>query len=238
MKDVLKFFSLNSVRWTIRKNIDRIKSVGKQKVFGIGNNKTGTTSLKVAMEELGYIIGHQRTAELLSEDWGKRDFKRIIKYCRTAQFFQDVPFSKPYTFVVLDHEFPGSKFILTVRDNPEQWYHSLTDFHAKLWGRDGRVPTKEDLQNATYLYKGSPWDGNRRTYNTPEDDPYNKEILLQHYKDYNNSVMEYFRHRPDDLLVLNVSNEGAYRQLCDFLEVKPIREAFPWENKTREVQSS
>ncbi|MEX0609595.1 MAG: sulfotransferase [Balneolaceae bacterium] len=237
MIDLVKKSLPDTVKWTIRKSIGRIRSTGKQKIFGIGNNKTGTTSLKAAMRELGFVVGHQRTAEKLMSEWAIRDFKKIVEYCKSAEFFQDVPFSKPYTFVILDHEFSGSKFILTVRDNSEQWYNSLTKFHAKKWGKDGRIPTKEDLKNATYLYKGSPWDGNRRTYNAPEDDPYNKEILMKHYEDYNESVIEYFRHRPGDLLVLNVADEGAYKKLCEFLQVIPKREGFPWENKTQEVQS-
>jgi len=143
LPDAIKWTIRKNI-WTIRKNIGRIKSLGKPKIFGIGNNKTGTTSLKAAMGELGFIVGHQRPAEKLMEDWAKRDFSPIISYCKSGQFFQDVPFSKPYTYVVLDHEFPGSKFILTVRGSPEQWYNSLTEFHAKLWGKNGRIPTKED----------------------------------------------------------------------------------------------
>lgn len=221
------------IKFKLKMNLSRLKALGKPKIFGIGYNKTGTTSLKAAMEDLGYIVGHQRTAEDLIDDWAKRDFKRIVEYCKTAQFFQDVPFSRPFTFVVLDHEFPGSKYILTVRDSPEQWYDSLTRFHAKKWGKDGRIPCREDLQQATYLEKGRPWIANRLSYDTPEEDPYNKEILIQHYMDYNNSVKEYFRHRPDDLLVLNVAGKNAYHELCDFLGMEPIGKSFPWKNKTK-----
>lgn len=204
----------------------------KPKIFGIGNNKTGTTSLKMAMEDLGYKIGDQRKAELLHQEWAQRNFKPIIEYCKTAEFFQDFPFSKSFTFVALDQAFPKSKFILTVRDNPEQWYKSITKFHAKLWGKDGIIPTKEDLQNATYIYKGHPWNMNRLNYTAPESNPYQKDILIQSYVDYNNSVIEYFRHRPEDLLVLNVAERGAYRKLCEFLNQPVTQEEFPWENKT------
>lgn len=223
------------IKWKIRWQIRRIQAIGKTKIFGIGNNKTGTTSLKAAMQELGFIVGHQRTAERLIEEWAKRDFQKIIDYCKTAQFFQDVPFSKPYTFVVLDHEFPNSKFILTVRDSAEQWYHSLIKFHGKKWGKDGKTPTKEDLQSATYIEKGRPWIANRLTFKTPADDPYNKEILLNYYNEYNSSVIEYFRHRPNDLLVLNVAEDGSYQKLCNFLGVEPVGESFPWKNKTNEL---
>jgi 3-oxoacyl-[acyl-carrier-protein] synthase III len=62
-----------------------VRSVGKQKIFCVGCNKTGTTSLEVALRELGYIMGDQATAELLTiQYWGKRDFRRIIRYCYTA----------------------------------------------------------------------------------------------------------------------------------------------------------
>ena len=203
------------------------------KVFGIGNNKTGTTSLEFAMKGLNYKIGNQRKAEILHQYcWAKRNFEPIIKYCRSAEFFQDVPFSQPFTFIALDQAFPDSKFILTIRDNPEQWYDSMTKFHGKEWGKNGRIPTKEDLQKATYLYKGSPWDFNRFTYTTPEDNPYQKDILIQAYIDHNSSVVEYFRHRPDDLLILNVGEKEAYRRLCEFLN-KPVSQVeFPWKNKT------
>lgn len=114
-----------------------IRSAGKPKIFCIGKNKTGTTSLKAAMAELQYRVGVQRDAELLIHDWAIRDFRRIVRYCRSAEFFQDVPFSYPYTFIAMDQAFKGSKFILTVRDNPEQWYNSLVKFHSKLFGEGG-----------------------------------------------------------------------------------------------------
>jgi hypothetical protein len=237
MKQYLKKILPKKVQVALILSYSFFNSIGRQKVFGIGLNKTGTTSLKMAMKELGYVVGHQRTAERLSADWAKRDFNRIILYCKTAQFFQDVPFSKPFTFVVLDHEFPRSKFILTVRDSPEQWYESITRFHANLWGKNGRVPTKEDLQNAIYIYKGRPWESNRFTYNSPESDPYNKEILIDFYNSHVHQVKEYFRHRADDLLVLNVAEKNAYSKLCNFLNLKPRHDTFPWVNKTVEVKT-
>ena len=55
---------------------------------GLGLNKTGTTLLRQAMLDSGYIIDNQIKVELLFDDWVKRDFQKIIKYCRTVQFFQ------------------------------------------------------------------------------------------------------------------------------------------------------
>lgn len=224
-------------KWLVRKNIKKIRSLGKKKFFGIGYNKTGTTSLEAAMDELGYVVSYQIMSIEIMREWGQRDFKRLIKYCKCGQFFQDIPFSKPYTFIVLDQYFPGSKFILTVRDSPEQWYDSLTSFHAKLWGKNGRVPNKEDLILNDKIYKNYRWENNRLSSNTPEYDIYNKDILIEGYERHIRNVEEYFRHRPDDLLVINVSEEDAYQKLCSFLGVDAVRERFPWKNKTEEVQN-
>lgn len=226
-----------NIKKRIKEKLWQYQYADKPKVFGIGNNKTGTTSLEKAMKDLGFKGGNQSFAELnLMQSWAKRDFEPIIDYCKTAEFFQDVPFSKPFTFIALDQAYPKSKFILTVRDSPEQWYNSLTKFHAKLWGKDGRIPTKEDLQNAPYIYKGWAWNMNRLMSITPENDPYNKEILIQSYIAHNNQVKEYFKHRSDNLLILNVSKPNAYKELCDFLNIKTEKADFPWENKTTEIK--
>lgn len=226
-------YILFHIRRKILDNTGRIRNFGKPKIFCIGKNKTGTTSMSAAMNELGYSVGNQSNAELLIHDWAKRDFRKIIKYCKTAEFFQDVPFSFPYTYIAMDQAFKGSKFILTVRDNPEQWYQSLVNFHSRKFGKDGRVPTKEDLQQATYIYKGRPWQTRLLTGDVIEDDLYNKDQLIQGYIQHNRMVSDYFRHRPDDLLVLNVAENGAFQKLCSFLGKKSNRTEFPWKNKTK-----
>ena len=214
--------------------IGAARSLGKPKVFCIGRNKTGTTSMARAFRELGLVVGVQSLAERLLHDWARRDFRRLFLYCYTAQAFQDVPFSLPFTFQALDQRFPGSKFILTVRDSPEQWYESLTRFYAARFGH-GHTPTLEDLKAAVYVYPGFLYEANRLLHSTPADDPYNKDMLIAEYNAHNNAVLEYFRHRPGDLLVLNVAEPGAYDKLCDFLGKPRTGRAFPWENKTADV---
>ena len=130
--------------------------------------------------------------------------------------------------------FPGSKFILTVRDSPEQWYQSLTRFHAKRFGK-GETPSCDDLKKAQYRYTGYMYEANRAIYRTPDDDIYNKKMLIHHYEAHNQSVIEYFRHRPKDILVLNVADEDAYQRFCEFLEKPCLRQTFPWEKKTADI---
>lgn len=108
----------------------------KTKFFCIGRNKTGTTSLMKAFEDLGFIVGDQHAAEVLYDQYFfKNEFEPIVAYCKSAEVFQDVPFSYLNTLRHIDKAYPGSKFILTVRDDAEQWYRSITRFHAKSFGK-------------------------------------------------------------------------------------------------------
>lgn len=205
---------------------------GKQKIFCIGRNKTGTTSLQRAFEDLGYPIGNQRKAEILTGyHYFEGNFQPIINYCKTAQVFQDVPFSYPETYKHLDKAYPGSKFILSVRDNPEQWYQSITRFHAKKFGKNARIPTSEDLKAVSYIWPGYMYNV-VRLHGTPEHDPYNKAIMIEHYERHNRDVIAYFKDRPEDLLVINIADKGSYQKFIDFLGIKSPYHDFPWENKT------
>ena len=201
------------------------------KVFCIGFNKTGTTSVRVAFEQLGYRIGNQAVAETFITDWACRDFSRIIDYCNTADAFQDIPFSLPDTYQSLDAAFPGSKFVLTVRTSAEMWYQSLTTFHAKVFG-GGRIPTEDDLAHATYRFEGWALLAMRAIAAFPDGDPYNNECLVRAYESHNARVQEYFRPRPTDLLTIDVAAEGSYQRFCDFLGKSSHGLVFPWKNRT------
>lgn len=206
------------------------------KIFCIGKNKTGTTTLQKTMHMHGIRTGNQVRGELLMEDYALRDFKKIIRYCRSAQAFQDLPFSFPETYKHLDRAYPNSKFILTIRDSDTQWYNSLVKFHTQKFSSTNQPPTKEDLQAATYREPGFAWKVNRILHDTPEDDLYNEDLLKASYNEYNTKVKQYFKDR-DNLLIINVSQEGDYQKLCKFLGFEPIMKTFPWENKTASLTS-
>jgi len=223
----------NVIRY-ITKPYDILRSYNEQKVFCIGLNKTGTTSLEKAMKDFGYLSGNQREAERLFDKWVKRDFRKLIRHCKTAVFFQDAPFSFPYTFIAMDQAFPGSKFILTIRDSPEQWYASSINFYSKLWGKENKPPTADELKEARYMYKGFPYHSHRHLHRVTDSDLYNKEILIDYYTTHVKNVKDYFRFRKDDLLVLNVADDDGFKKLTTFLNVKTDKNKFPWENRTDE----
>jgi hypothetical protein len=207
---------------------------GRRKVFIIGRNKTGTTSIKHALHELGLVVAHQPAAERLLPAYEARDWERIVRYCRHGQAFQDFPFSYPETFKHIDAAFPGSLFVLSVRDSAEQWYESVTRFHAKRFGY-GRIPTAEQLKRVTYRgIGGYLWRANRALYRSPENDPYHKPSLIRSYEEHNRSVREHFADR-GDLLVVNVAEPGAYIRFCEFLGERPVRETFLWRNRTADL---
>lgn len=202
----------------------------QEKIFCIGLNKTGTTSIESALRKLGYRLGDQVKAELLLHEYAKRNFRLIAEYCFTADAFQDAPFSFPFTFAAMDQFFPNAKFILSTRDTAEQWVDSLVNFHSKTFG-NGNVPTREDLQNAPYRYKGFAWEVNRVVFNTPEDEPYQREALIRFYEHHNAGVREYFRMK-NNFLEINVSQPGAYQEMCRFLKKEPKEQNFQWLNRT------
>lgn len=208
----------------------------RPKFFCIGKNKTGTTSLAKAFEQLGYQVGEQRPAQMLLREYVRRDFEPIIRYCRSAEVFQDSPFSYPETYKYMDAAFSGSKFILSVRDSGDQWYESLTRFHAERFGA-GKIPTADDLKRAPNIWKGRAWESNRAIYNSPEGDPYNREVLINQYHQHNAAIREYFKTRPDDFLEINVASQNDYRRFVEFIGVESSDEGFPWENSIESVRS-
>ncbi|MEL6171412.1 MAG: sulfotransferase [Pseudomonadota bacterium] len=210
----------------------RIRGVKKPyKVFCIGRGKTGTTSMYFALKDLGYLLGDELEAVLIyDEHYYQGEFDKLIAYCQKYDAFQDLPFAAPGTFKVLDKAFPGSKFILTMRDSSEQWYSSLVGFHSKRMA-NGNIPTYDDIARFKYIRTG--YSKHILKLNgTTKDDPFHKETVIEGYERHNQDVQDYFADRPSDLLVLNVAEDGAFRKLATFLGEQTAKTEFPHKNRT------
>jgi len=201
------------------------------KIFCIGRGKTGTTSLEESLKELGFKVGNQRKGELLIRDYHKNNFQPIIELAKTADAFQDIPFSYPNTYKHLDKAYPNSKFILSIRNSADEWYNSVIRFHSQIFGR-GKKPSVEQLKKSKWVWEGCIYETMQNLYNTPADDPYNKEILINHYISYNQKIIDYFKDRPNDLLVINLKDENSYLDFSKFLNKKPKRSSFPHLNRS------
>ena len=90
------------------------------KIFGIGLNKTGTSSLHEALEILGFSSIHYPQDETTYEELSYGNFKlSVMNKCDAANDISIAPY-----YAELDDAFPGSQFILTVRDKQE-WLKSI-----------------------------------------------------------------------------------------------------------------
>ncbi len=160
------------------------------KIFGIGFHKTGTTTLQVALNMLGFTSCDIRHDLLASIKAG--DFQPVRQVVAQYDAFVDNPW--PIIYRQLDELYPNSKFILTWRDS-QKWYQScVKHFNSK------KNPMREWIYGA-----GCPL-GHEETY-------------ISVYEKHNREVLDYFRNRPNDLLVLNWENGSRWKALCDFLEV-------------------
>lgn len=215
----------------LKRNYLKLTAAREPKIFCIGKNKTGTTSFKAAMEEMGYLVGRQRNAEILAPYYHKGNFKPIVDYCHSARVFQDAPFSWPETYAHMYNAFPDASFILTVRSSAEVWYESLINYTIK---KHGKLPKLEDLKHSRYVWKGWRYNNEVALRGGKVDGPiWNKEDRIKRYHQHNAQVRKFFKDKQDQFLEINVAENGAYRKLCSFLGRTPKRNSFPWKNRSR-----
>jgi hypothetical protein len=173
----------------------------RKKVFCIGLGKTGTTSLKEALRALGY-----RTIRLPLNWQGITDFDAALPGVSAAMYQE------------LDRAYPGSKFILTVRD-VAGWLKSIErDMRRKLNVRRDRSEERKLL--LTMHYGATTFDSHQFS-----------KVFQNHIAEVSN----YFRNRPDDFLLLDLTGSSGWDELCGFLEL-PVPDApFPFVNKASEL---
>lgn len=179
------------------------------KVFGIGLNKTGTSSLRVALEHLGYRVCGPRKD--LLKAIRKGDFSGFDAVVETYDAFEDVPWPLVYQYLY-ERYGRDTKFVLTTRSSPEQWFKSIEN-HARTSG----------LMSQTWML----------TYGTYR--PFGrKREYIEFYQNHNKRVREFFKTRGEQhrLLELCFEQGQGWAELCNFLS-KPVPEVpFPHANRT------
>lgn len=194
---------------TVYKNFDfstpiEIKPL-PTRVFGVGMQKTATTSLDAALKVLGFDSAHWESGM-----WAKTILREMRKTGRSVTMERhyavcDLPIA--ILFRELDAAYPGSKFILTERDEVD-WLGSVRDHWSYeknkfRWEWDV-YPAANEVHRATYGQVH-----------------FDAEIFLARYKQHNAEVREFFRNRPDDLLIMDMSKGAGWKQLCSFMH-KPV----------------
>ena len=177
-------------------------------VFGVGMNKTGTTSLQTALQYLGYRVmgeGHMYSRRL-DHDAVMNNLKDMARYCDA---FQDYPWFLKYQEI--DETFPEAKFILTIRDT-DSWIRSVQKYYS---GYD-----RPSLGNAYGVSRAIG----------------HEEEMIQAYERHNMEIIDYFRDRPEKLLVIDFSKEEGWGRLCDFLgKPSPGDRPLPQSNKAESL---
>jgi hypothetical protein len=179
------------------------------KIIGVGFQKTGTSTLREALKTLGYRVKDATPRALIPILRG--NYSKILRILNDYDALEDTPWYMIYK--ELDHLFPESKFILTIRDE-ESWYTSVSKHigdlraahHEWIYGR-GKGVVKDHRQNA-----------------------------IEVYRRHNAEVRAYFKDRPDDLLVIDFTKGEQWDSLCRFLDKEIPELPFPHYNKTSEAE--
>ena len=176
------------------------------KIFGIGLNKTGTTTLGLCGKILGYRCkGYDR--DLLVDVVSKNNLSRVNEEVLRYDLFEDWPW--PLIYEQLDRNFPGSKFILTVRKSDTTWLNSLKKHSL-------RTSPSEHCRKFVY------------GHNYPHG---HEKAHLEFYRHHNDNARKYFSSREDQFLEVCWETGHGWQELCDFLGLEPPDVEFPHANK-------
>ncbi len=181
----------------------------RPRVFGIGLNKTGTTSLHEALGILG----------LRSLHWGGPALRRFVETSLAAgdpllsrldphlDAFSDIQVLSEH-FELLDRQYPGSRFVLTVRPL-DDWIES-----RRRHVDENRRRRDAGTYHGTFLETDEPgW--------------------REHWERHVAAVREYFGDRAD-LLEIDLTARPGWGPLCAFLGVDEPGVPFPWANRRDE----
>lgn len=184
------------------------------KVFSIGLSRTGTTSITVALGKLGWKTYHALIHLAEYPLLGETDKQpRVVKpWADAFDAFTDIPPSTVYG--ELAELYPNAKFVLTTRD-PDAWAKSMVSFAPKTLVRSAVEKTFFHTGGLFRAIYGENWQEN------------SFEDWRQIYIDYQQGVQEYFADKPGRLLQLNVTGGDGWKELTEFLGVKPEEGSFP-----------
>lgn len=180
------------------------------KIFEIGLPKTGTTSLGMAYEILGFKKRgwNHRIYDL----WKEKGMDYLFPIIDNATAFQDGPWHD-CDYKILDQRYPNSKFIILERNN-EDWLRSKEMHFSPIYNVNNIRPKYFEWRWAT--------DRNRHI---------EEQMCIKENK--YNEIKEYFKDRPNDLLVMNVCAGEGWEILCPFLDCEIPNEPFPYRNKSK-----
>lgn len=200
-------------------------------VICVGYGRTGTLSLRSALEKLGYPCHHMEEffknnkadpIPFIEAEAGKDvDWDIILKDYRATT---DWPSARFWEQLV--KRYPKAKVVLTVRD-PESWYRSCTEtiVHGTHQGLPSWVYPKR-YQNISSMINKVVWQGEF------ENRFHDKAFAIQKFNNHIERVKQVVE--PERLLVFRV--QEGWEPLCKFLDLPIPGEPFPRVNDTASFQ--
>ncbi|MEM9783658.1 MAG: sulfotransferase family protein [Pseudomonadota bacterium] len=179
------------------------------KIFCVGFQKSGTTSLESALQMLGFTVASVYGRKLSLAELQARYVSLGLARARTVDAVQDMPW--PLLYRELDKAFPDAKFVLSVRDEDAWWSSILGHFgnnadvmQALVYGEDAAAPLG------------------------------NEERYRRVYREHNQRVRQYFSDRPGKLLEMDFSRPVSWEPLCRFLDCPVPDRPFPKSNQPKQ----
>ena len=176
------------------------------RVFGIGLNKTGTTSLKLAFEKLG--LRHFPRSPRAFRLYRQERWDKLFDLIEPFQSFEDWPWPLMVP-KLLDHYGDSALFVMTRRRSAEAWLESLK----------------------AHTLKTAP-ENNPRLKIFGYDYPHGAEQQhLDFYESHLTETRALFADRPNQMCELCWEEGDGWRELCKFLDMRKPWGAFPHANR-------
>lgn len=202
------------------------------RVIGAGFGRTGTHSLKGALETLGFgpcyhmseVFEHADHAAL----WTAAAAGETVDWDAVfADYHATVDWPSAAFYIRLMEAFPDAPVILTVRD-PESWYESCmqTIYPASAPGTDSELVANGNPMGA--MIAAVVWNGT--FHGRFRDRAYAVSVFQEHIREVQARV-------PAERLLVYEVKQG-WEPLCRFLGVEVPATPFPHTNTTAEFQQS
>ena len=197
------------------------------KVIGAGFGRTGTYSLKHALEQLGFNKCYHmwEVAEGHHAIWSDAHHGRPVDWDSLFEGFQaTLDFPSCNFWREQAAHFPEAKILLSLRD-PDSWYDSVmnTIYPASRASLESDDPNMK--QFGEWLFDLI-W---RRVFDDRMDD---RAHVIARFNEHNQAVINEVE--PERLLVFKAKD--GWEPLCKFLEVPEPEDPYPRMNTTEEFK--
>ena len=198
-------------------------------VIGAGLGRTGTLTLKIALEQLGFSPCHHMVEIFAHPEqmafWRRAGAGEAVDWEEVfANYRASVDWPSCYFYKELAQRYPAAKVILSVRD-PKRWFESISGTILKLLaqGLADQNPARADDSRFAEIIVAE------KTFGFD----FSEANVIAAYERHNAEVRATIP--PERLLVFEAAQ--GWEPLCRFLEVPVPQAPFPRANSREEFWS-